>query len=110
MTRDDERNGHQAEGGRRIAGDERDVLLSALANLTRATPDPARSEALIARATRTIVRRRTSAQKRMMLLAGIYGRVVEPIAAGALSAAYLAAVFGQAILIVVQAHAGFLWR
>jgi hypothetical protein len=89
---------------------EPDDLMSALADLPRANPDRVRSEALIARATRTIARRRARAEQRLNLLAGIYVRVVEPVAACALSAAFLAAVLVQAIVVITQAHTGYLWR
>jgi len=88
----------------------RDQWLSALEDLGSASPDPARSKALVARATRTIARRRARTEQQMKLLAGIYVRVVEPVAACALSVAFLAAVLGQAVFVIVQAHAGFLWR
>jgi hypothetical protein len=87
----------------------RDDWLSALGHLGSASPDPARSEALLTSATRTIVRRRSEAEKRMALVAGCC-RVAEPVAACALSAAFLAAVFGQAVFVIAQAHATFLWR
>ncbi len=93
-----------------MTGDqERDELMSALADLPRANPDPIRAEALIARATRTMARRRVSAERRIAMLASFY-RIAEPVAACLLSAAFLAAVFGQAIFIIANAHASFLWR
>ncbi len=92
------------------ASDERDELLAVLRDLPCAAPDPARSEALIARATGTIARRRVRAEQQMKVLVGIYVRVVEPVAACALSAAFLAAVLVQAVFIITQAHSDFPWR
>ncbi len=88
---------------------ERDVLLTALGDLPRATPDPARSAALVARGARTIAGRRVRAEQRMKVLAGLYVRVVEPAAACALSAAFLAAVLVQVVFIITHVHADFLW-
>ena len=83
-------------------------MLPALGHLGSASPDPFRSEALIARATRTLARRHRFAEKE--LRSGIYSRIIEPAPAAALSVGFLAAVFGHAIAIVQQAHVVFLWR
>ncbi len=107
MSADDREN--QAEGGRRKAGGDTQALLSALAALPCASPDPVRSQALIERATRTMARRRSSGERRTALSAGFY-QAAEPVAACLLSAAFLAGVFGQAFFVLAQANATFLWR
>ena len=99
----------QAGAERRKAGGNVDPLLSALAALPCANPDSVHAQALIARATQTMARRRSFAERRTALFAGVY-QAVEPVAACLLSAAFLAGVFGQAFFVLAQANATFLWR
>jgi hypothetical protein len=83
-----------------------DDLLLALGDLPAQEPDPARSRAVLARATRTIASRRRLAQKRFVVTAAVYGRLLAPLATGGLSAGFIAAAVAQAVVVLQRAHAG----
>lgn len=83
---------------------EREAMLGALADLGTREPDADRSRAVVASAVRTIARRRKLTERRVVVLAAVYGATLAPVAAGGLSAAYLAAAIVQAILVLRYAH------
>jgi hypothetical protein len=89
---------------------EPDDLLRLLAGMPVQDLDPSRARVLLARATRTLARRRRFVQGRIALLAGIYGRIVEPVGAGALSVGFIVSVVAQAAFVLLHAHAGVFWR
>jgi hypothetical protein len=85
---------------------EDDHLLLALRDLGIEDPDPARSRAVLAGATRTIARRRRFAERRIVVMAAVYAAMIAPFAAGALSAGFLAGAIVQAIVVLRYAHGG----
>ncbi len=85
---------------------EDDNLLLALRALDRLEPDGERSRVLVERAARPITRRRRAAQSRGLMSAPMYAALIGPVAAGSLSAGYLAAVLIQAIVVFKYAGAG----
>ncbi len=88
---------------------EDDDLLRALQDLRTEAPNPARSRAVVAEAVRTIARRRRFAERRVVVMAGIYASMIAPFAAGSLSAGYLAAAIVQAIVVLRHAHGAIFW-
>lgn len=57
-------------------------------------------------ATRAIARQRRFAQNRLVITAAVYGALIAPFAAGALSAGFIAAAIVQAIVVLPYAHPG----
>ena len=84
-------------------------LLRALRDLGTEEPASDRSRAVVASAVRTIARRRRLTERRVVVLAAVYGAMIAPFAAGGLSAAYLAAAIVQAIVVFRYAHPGIFW-
>ncbi len=87
----------------------RDDLFQALAQLGVEDIDHRRSRDILARATRTLARRRRPSL-RATSLAGFWTRVVEPVAVGALSFAFIAAAVSQTVFVLRHVQDGFLWR
>jgi len=88
---------------------EDEDLLRALGSLEIREPDPDRSRAVLTGAARTIARRRRLAEKRVVVMAGVYAAMIAPFAAGSLSAGYLAAAVVQALVVLRFAHPGIFW-
>ncbi len=80
--------------------------VQALRDLPGREPGADRSRAVLAAAARTIARRRRLAERRLLVMAAMYAGIAAPFAAGSLSAAYLAAIVVQAIIVFRYAGPG----
>lgn len=88
-----------------MSGYEPDDLMRALADLRLEEPDAARSRAILAAANRTLTRHRPPVEPGVTLLAIAWARGLVPLAAGALSAAFIASAVAQAVVVLARSGA-----